>query len=188
MYKVNCQTFTESVATFRGTRITNDAISGAIVEPNVKEEIKIAGACNPGDRTDAVAVYQYPDLAGDCRILSIGTYSNSKQMNFKNDTVSSIEFGRNSKIHISVCTHSEFGGPCETLRATDLNRGRCDCNALGSPSPIHTPHHAARLTFIRSSRAACRAIARLMVTAPPVPKYISSGVCPSNAECGITSL
>jgi hypothetical protein len=49
-------------------------------------------------------------------------------------------------------------------------------------------HDADRLASIRVRRAAAARDARSAGTASPVPKYISSGVCPRNAECGSTRL
>ncbi len=69
-----------------------------------------------------------------------------------------------------------------------LERARCNSNAPELASPTHTPHRAVRFALIRSSRADLRAAASFRVTSPPVPKNISSGVCPWNAEWGITSL
>ncbi len=69
-----------------------------------------------------------------------------------------------------------------------LDLGRCSSNALESVPETHTPHTDDRFAFIRSSRAITRAAASSAGTARPVPKYISSGVWPSNAQCGMTSL
>ena len=49
-------------------------------------------------------------------------------------------------------------------------------------------HDADRLASIRVRRAAAASDVRSAGTASPVPKYISSGVCPRNAECGSTRL
>lgn len=47
---------------------------------------------------------------------------------------------------------------------------------------------ADRLASTRARRAAAARDVRSPGTASPVPKYISSGVCPRNAECGSTPL
>jgi hypothetical protein len=52
----------------------------------------------------------------------------------------------------------------------------------------HVWHDAARLVSTRVRRAAAARDVRSAGTASPVPKYISSGVCPRNAECGSTRL
>lgn len=57
-----------------------------------------------------------------------------------------------------------------------LERARCNSNARDPVSPMHTPHPAARLAFIRISHAVLRAVARSATTESPVPKNISSGV------------
>ena len=49
-------------------------------------------------------------------------------------------------------------------------------------------HDADRLASPRVRRAAAARAVRSVGTASPVPKYISSGVCPRNAECGRTRL
>jgi hypothetical protein len=52
----------------------------------------------------------------------------------------------------------------------------------------HLSHDADRLASTRVRRAAAARDVRPAGTASPVPKYISSGVCPRNAECGSTRL
>jgi hypothetical protein len=52
----------------------------------------------------------------------------------------------------------------------------------------HVSHDADRLASARARRAAAVRDVRSAGTASPVPKYISSGVCPRNAECGSTVL
>ena len=52
----------------------------------------------------------------------------------------------------------------------------------------HVPQAADRLVSTRARRAAAARKDRSAGTASPVPKYISSGVCPRNAEWGSTRL
>jgi hypothetical protein len=52
----------------------------------------------------------------------------------------------------------------------------------------HVSHDADRFASRHIRRAAAARDARSAGTAFPVPKYISSGVCPRNAECGSTRL
>jgi hypothetical protein len=52
----------------------------------------------------------------------------------------------------------------------------------------HVPQAAERLASTRARRAAAARDIRSAGTASPVPKYISSGVCPRNAEWGSTRL
>jgi hypothetical protein len=52
----------------------------------------------------------------------------------------------------------------------------------------HASHDADWFASRRVRRAAAAPVVRLAGTASPVPKYISSGVCPRNAECGSTRL
>jgi hypothetical protein len=52
----------------------------------------------------------------------------------------------------------------------------------------HVPQAADRLASARARRAAAARAVRSAGTASPLPKYISSGVCPRNAECGSTPL
>src|SRR5262249_20409953 len=60
-------------------------------------------------------------------------------------------------------------------------------HAAASPAG-HVAHPADRFAFTRALRAAAARVIRSAGTASPVPKYISSGVCPRNAECGSTRL
>jgi hypothetical protein len=50
----------------------------------------------------------------------------------------------------------------------------------------HVAHEADRLASTRARRAAAVRDLRSAGIVSPVPKYISSGVCPRNAECGST--
>jgi hypothetical protein len=52
----------------------------------------------------------------------------------------------------------------------------------------HVRHATDRLASTRAWRAAAARAVRSAGTASPLPKYISSGVCPRNAECGSTWL
>ena len=65
-------------------------------------------------------------------------------------------------------------------------------SALGRQAAASTDGHvsqaADRLASTRARRAAAARDVRSAGTASPVPKYISSGVCPRNAECGSTRL
>jgi hypothetical protein len=52
----------------------------------------------------------------------------------------------------------------------------------------HLPQAADRLASTRARRVAAARAVRSAGTACPLPRYISSGVCPRNAECGSTPL
>ena len=52
----------------------------------------------------------------------------------------------------------------------------------------HVSQDADRLAATRARRASAARALRSAGTASPMPKYISSGVCPRNAECGSTWL
>ena len=65
--------------------------------------------------------------------------------------------------------------------------GRNDGHAAASTDG-HVAHDADRLASTRARRAAAARDVRSAGIASPVPKYISSGVCPRNAECGSTRL
>jgi len=117
-----CQTFRSSMKSLGNTRVGNDTISSAkiVAREDLSRDIP-PGPCYPGDASKAVAVYQHPNFGGACRVLGVGSYENSETMNFKNDSISSIEFARYSGVKVRVCQHSNFKGRCEELRATDLN-------------------------------------------------------------------
>src|SRR5262249_9456003 len=72
-----------------------------------------------------------------------------------------------------------------------------DARACGVPSERghsaastdgHVTHVADRFASMRARCAAAAPDVRSADTVPPVPKYISSGVCPRNAEYGSTRL
>ena len=73
--------------------------------------------------------------------------------------------------------------PLETDRfvASTSNDGQAAASTDG-----HVAHDAERLASPRARRAAAARDAKSAGIASPVPKYISSGVCPRNAECGST--
>ena len=121
--KRRCETFRQSVLDLRSGKhlIADNAISFAVVKPTTWDRAKKDGSCNPGSHTDAVAVYEYPNLKGNCRVLGVGTYVGSKQLKFKNDSMSSIDFARNPSVSAELCTNSNFRGKCETFRVTDLD-------------------------------------------------------------------
>jgi hypothetical protein len=66
-------------------------------------------------------------------------------------------------------------------------RGRNDGHAAASTDE-HVAHDADRFASTRARRTAAARDVRSAGTVSPVPKYISSGVCPRNAECGSTRL
>jgi hypothetical protein len=69
---------------------------------------------------------------------------------------------------------------------------RVPWSAVGDQAAVsmdgHVPHAADRLASAPARRAAAARAVRSVGTASPLPKYISSGVCPRNAECGSTRL
>ena len=73
--------------------------------------------------------------------------------------------------------------PAASQDILDPGRGNSNASELVSPT-----HRAVRFALVRSSRADLRATESFRVTSLLVPKNISFGVCPWNAECGITSL
>ena len=68
----------------------------------------------------------------------------------------------------------------------------CVPSAVGGHAAVsrdgHVRQAADRLAPARARRAVSAPAVRSAGTASPVPKYISSGVCPRNAECGSTRL
>ncbi len=128
------QEFTRSQPSLKGTRIGNDTISWVIVSNKSEANDFEHGDCYPGDNSYSIALYQHPNFKGDCRVLGLGTYRNSGQMNFKNDTASSVEFGRNSKVYVQLYSDSDFKGRTQTLSrsANFLNRGAVGDNKLTS--------------------------------------------------------
>lgn len=106
-----------------GGRDFNDTISSATVARRTTGDVLAAGECYPGDGGSKIAIYQLSGLAGTCRILGVGGYENSKQMNFKNDSVTSIEIGRNSKVYAVICSDSKYRGRCENIKQTDVYLG-----------------------------------------------------------------
>jgi len=125
-----CQKFTKSVKNLKDTRVGNDTISSALVvhKPPQRGSVRL-GACRPGLKE--IAVYQHPGVKGNCRNLSVGSYANSKQMNFANDSISSIELAPNSKVYAVAYQHGNSGGRKETFSRSD---GNLNNNEIGDNS------------------------------------------------------
>ena len=66
---------------------------------------------------------------------------------------------------------------CQTLSS---KQAQLEISVNGS----HVLHDAPRFDCNRDCLAATRLASKSWGTLSPVPKYISSGVCPRNAECG----
>jgi hypothetical protein len=116
----SCQTFVGNIDNLKSTRLGNDNISSASVSKRPEETvIDPSGSCKPGP--DSVGLYQHNNLKGNCRILGVGSYSSSSQMNFSNDSISSIEIDPTSRIYVIACQHGKFGGRCEIIRRTDAS-------------------------------------------------------------------
>ncbi len=101
-------------------RIGNDSISSAWIFRPTTENKPTQGACKPAPNTAEVAVYQFANYKGNCRILSLGDYRNPNEMRFKNDSISSIEFGDFSKATINIYQHSGFRGRRENKLVASL--------------------------------------------------------------------
>ncbi len=116
----SCQTFKNSNKDLKRTRLGDNTISSVSIKAKGESSfLDPGGACNPGKRE--VAIYQFKNLKGNCRILGVGSYPSSKQMNFKNDSVSSVQLAQGSEVYINICQHKNFGGRCEQLRSTDID-------------------------------------------------------------------
>ena len=82
----------------------------------------------------------------------------------------------------SVCPAVASGG---TGRQGPWSKGPSATGGhAAASSDGHASHDADRFASPRARRAAAALDVRSADTASPVPKYISSGVCPRNAECG----
>jgi len=78
--------------------------------------------------------------------------------------------------------------PCRavTSRSTCQQFLAIGVSAQAASVDGHASQAADRFTSARARRAAAARAVRSAGTVSPVPKYISSGVCPRNAECGST--
>ena len=99
------------------------------------------------------------------------------------DTVLPVYSG-NRAIRFSRAAASRRPSPPDPVRGRrPALRGHAAASIDG-----HVTQAADRLAFTRARRAAAARDVRSAGTVSPVPKYISSGVCPRNAECGSTRL
>jgi Oxidoreductase family, NAD-binding Rossmann fold len=73
-------------------------------------------------------------------------------------------------------------------RVLVVGRRSTDRDQAAASIAGHVRQAADRLASTRARRAAAARDVRSAGTVSPVPKYISSGVCPRNAECGSTWL
>jgi len=116
-------------------RIGNDNISSAWIFRPTTGNNPTQGACKPAPNQASIAVYQLPNYRGNCRLLSLGDYRNPREMNFKNDSISSIEFGEFSKATISIYQHSGFRGRRNRkieASVSSLRNGRVGDNQISS--------------------------------------------------------
>jgi len=130
-----CQTLKSSYGALKYKRIGNDSISSAEIVPVFGGySPPTNGACKPAPNQAAVAVYQHPDYKGSCRLLSLGRYNNSREMNFKNDSISSIEFGNFPKVEIWVFQDNNRNGRVEGFResVSNLYKSNVGDNAISS--------------------------------------------------------
>lgn len=130
-----CQTHENSDGFIKYNRVGDNSISSAMITPKFGGYTgNTNGACKPSPGQEAVAVYQHPNYKGSCRLLTIGTYNNSKEMQFKNDSISSIEFGISSNVSIAVFQHSNRGGRVMTFskNMSNLNNSAVGDNAISS--------------------------------------------------------
>ena len=104
------QTFTRSQSSLKGTRIGNDRISWVTVRYRTAAENVERGDCYPGDNSSSIAIYQHNLFKGNCRILPLGHYRNSKEMNFKNDSASSVEFVDLATLAIAFVSECKTSG------------------------------------------------------------------------------
>lgn len=114
--KQKCEYITESIADLKRSDVGNDSISYALVfKPDVVDQnTRRRNSCTPKRNSSDVALYNDSNFKGKCQILGPGDYPKAFK-NFKNDAISSIEFGLASKAEITVCEHKNFGGKCSTL-------------------------------------------------------------------------
>lgn len=130
-----CQTIKSSYGALKYKRIGNDSISSAMIIPKFGGYTGTTnGACKPSPGQEAVAVYQHPNYKGSCRLLTVGDYNNSKEMRFKNDSISSIEFGNPSNVFIDVYQHANRDGRGEGVResTSNLQLSQVGDNAISS--------------------------------------------------------
>jgi hypothetical protein len=100
-----CNTYIENQASLGGK---NDKTSSAIIEKISSKENALID-CVPND--DQIAIFRDPEFRGDCAVLGIGSYDESKHLRIGNDKLSSIQAGKN--VRALVCEHS-FRGDTST--------------------------------------------------------------------------
>jgi hypothetical protein len=75
-----------------------------------------------------------------------------------------------------------------STRATGFMASTSNGGQAAASTDRHVAHDAERLASMRAWRAAAARAVKFAGISSPVLKYISSGVCPRNAECGSTRL
>jgi hypothetical protein len=136
MKRNKCEFFTDNRKSLKGTRIGNDKISAAFV---MRREAPESGGeftlCKPN--ANQIAVYEHDNYHGNCRILNRGSYANSKQLNMKNDSISSIDVGSN--VQAIACEHGNFRGRCQTITHSikDLKHSNVGGDAITSIKVLH---------------------------------------------------
>jgi len=118
-----CQLFTRSLPSMKGTRIGNDQISAISVRLKTSKPPSpqpTNTACKPGD--NQVAFYRNTNFTGGCVVKNLGNYQTTGQMGIRNDSISSIEVGKN--VYVNACQHTYYRGRCSEFRKSNNSIGR----------------------------------------------------------------
>lgn len=104
---------------------TNTAAANTGTETEISETSPIAPPkpdnC-PGPAENEVIVFEHifsDNGGGKCVVLKPGEYKNATEIGLENDTMSSIKIG--TGVRATICTHDNFGEPCEEFEKTDLD-------------------------------------------------------------------
>ncbi len=134
-FRLECERFTESAALLAGTRVGDNVTSSAWV---------LAGEtnCQPGQ--GEVSFFRHANFQGFCTTLGPGYYFDPAEMNFLNDTLSSVRLGPGATVELFAGTLSHGSGSYllhsdpnlsdnpignDTMSAAVVYKGSQDCYA-----------------------------------------------------------
>ncbi len=118
-FKGNCLQRRKDIRAIFGQNIEKSSISSVKVQPKGT----IGDGCIPGPRE--VTIFRDSKYRGECKVLAIGSYSQSRAFGLPNDSISSIRVGNNATAVLFADNHYKGGSKKVLSDISDLGHGRC---------------------------------------------------------------
>jgi hypothetical protein len=112
--------------------IDSDVITGSVAT--------VAGNCFPS--AYQVALFVYPNFAGQCVVKTLGAYPNAVALGLPSKSISSVRVGANVSLHL--CRGDSYAGVCQDFSADDANLAH---DPLGANQASSAAVQASTLSF-----------------------------------------